>query len=77
MPTLPSLDRWRMTAVVALVALLTAPGFAQESLSTRLLLAEDARVLSLETHALLTGGLTRRFARRPCGRRDVSRRRRC
>jgi cyclophilin family peptidyl-prolyl cis-trans isomerase/HEAT repeat protein len=46
-----------MTAAVALVALLTAPGFAQESLSTRLLLAEDARVLSLETHALLTEGL--------------------
>lgn len=46
-----------MTAIVALVALLTTPGFAQESLSTRLLLAEDARVLSLETHALLNEGL--------------------
>lgn len=46
-----------MTAAVALVALLTAPAFAQESLSTRLLLAEDARVLSLETHALLVEGL--------------------
>ena len=56
MSILPSLDRWRIAAVVALVAL-TAPGFAQESLSTRLLLAEDARVLSLETHALLTEGL--------------------
>lgn len=57
MPTPPSLDRRRLTAAVALVALLTAPAFAQESLSTRLLLAEDARVLSLETHALLTEGL--------------------
>lgn len=46
-----------MTAAVALVALLTAPAFAQESLSTRLLLTEDARVLSLETHALLVEGL--------------------
>lgn len=46
-----------MTAAMALVALLTAPGFAQESLATRLLLAEDARVLSLETHALITEGL--------------------
>lgn len=46
-----------MTAAVALVALLPAHGFAQESLSTRLLLAEDARVLSLETHALISEGL--------------------
>ena len=46
-----------MTAAVAFVALLTAPVLAQESLSGRLLLAEDARVLSLETHALLTEGL--------------------
>lgn len=46
-----------MTAILAIVALLTAPVRAQDSLSTRLLLAEDARVLSLETHALLGEGL--------------------
>ena len=57
MPILPSLDRRHVSAVVAVIALLTAPASAQESLSTRLLLAEDARVLSLETHALLSEGL--------------------
>ncbi|MCC6989876.1 MAG: HEAT repeat domain-containing protein [Acidobacteria bacterium] len=42
-----------MAAVVLLAG--TAP--AQESLSTRLIRAEDARVLSLETHALLAEGM--------------------
>lgn len=57
MSDLRSLDRTRVTAVVTLVALLTAPALAQAPLSTRLLLAEDARTLSLETHALLAEGM--------------------
>ena len=53
MPNLRSLVRHRRAAASALVVLLTAPALAQAPLSTRLLLAEDARILSLETPALL------------------------
>ncbi len=57
MPNPPSINRTSVTALVTLVALLTAPALAQAPLSTRLLLAEDARILSLETHALLAEGM--------------------
>lgn len=59
MPNLPSLDRWRALAmaVAMVVAVAGATASAQAPLATRLLRAEDARVLSLDTHALLAEGM--------------------
>ncbi len=53
------LPRLRCTRALTLgvVVLLGAAAAAQDGLSTRLLRAEDARVLSLDTHALLAEGL--------------------
>jgi len=57
MPNLRSLDRHRLAAAFALVVLLTSMGQAQAPLSTRLLRAEDARILSVEAHAVMAEGM--------------------
>jgi len=57
MLNLRSLDRLCLAAAFALVVLLTSTSQAQTPLSTRLLRAEDARILSIEAHAVMTEGM--------------------
>ena len=77
MPNLRSLGRHRRAAASALVVLLTSTSQAQAPLSTRLLRAEDARILSVEAHAVMAEGMksadpkVRAQAVRAAGRSEV------